>query len=532
MENKIKVYNVEKDLGLEDQILAQSSIAFTAEVVTDKSEIKVPNDTWDVFAQASVDDPDLFHVYSILVSTVWNRNDDIFNKAEVWAARNTPKFKPTNLEHDEKQMVGGIIDSWPVDLDFNLIADETEASELPEEFHILVSSVIYRQWQDPELRARAEQLISEIEDGEKFVSMECIFRGFDYGVIAPDGNNHVIARNENTAFLTQHLRSYGGEGIYQGHKIGRVLRNITFSGKGFVERPANPDSIIFDRDYNLSFANAQTSKSVFFKENGVTSSTEKQLYSNDNVQTSKKENIMSNEILNEQLKEMKDALAAAQAENQELSDKLAQANVSAYENKIKELESAIAEFETKAQDLETQLTEATESKEVVAAEAATQSEELEALKAEMHKMHEEKKKKDRKDKMVEAGFSEEEAEANYETFASMSDEQFDVMVQTVADMHYKNKKKDDEEAMMKKVKAEEEDSEAPAEEDAEATEEVSEEATEATEEEVEETEASEVVEEITEEGDVAVSSEVAETELSTARAGLDQWVKECIINKN
>ena len=51
-------------------------------------------------------------------------------------------------------------------------------------------------------------------------------------------------------------------------------------------------------------------------------------------------------------------------------------------------------------------------------------------------------------------------------------------------------------------------------------------------EEVEETEASEVVEEITEEGDVAVSSEVAETEISTARAGLDQWVKECIINKN
>ena len=65
--------------------------------------------------------------------------------------------------------------------------------------------------------------------------MECIFRGFDYGIRKPDGTNHVLARDQDTAFLTQHLRAYGGDGIYQDHKIGRVLRQITFSGKGFVD---------------------------------------------------------------------------------------------------------------------------------------------------------------------------------------------------------------------------------------------------------------------------------------------------------
>jgi|TARA_R110002020_G_scaffold367868_1_gene579766 acetolactate synthase small subunit len=519
MKNNIKVYDIEKDCGLEETIQAQSSIAFTSELVLQETKDKVPYNNLDAFSTSSIDDPDLFHVYSVLVSTVWNRNDDIFNKEEVWAARDTPKFKPTNLEHDEKQMVGGIIESWPVDKDFNLIAADTNIEDIPEEYHILVSSVIYRQWQDPELRSRAEQLISEIEDGTKYVSMECIFKGFDYGVVDLEGKNHVIARNDNTAFLSQHLRSYGGEGIYQGHKLGRVLRNITFSGKGFVERPANPDSIIFDKDHTFSFANAKTSKSVFFNKNGVTNNTtEKQLSSEVNI--SIKGNTMSNEILSDQVKDLKEALAAIEAENKDLNDKLAQANVSAYENKVQELESTVAEFETKIQDLDSQLSEANDSKEKIELEMNTKSEELDSLKAEMHKMHEEKKKKDRKDKMVMAGLTEDEAEAKIEVFANLDEESFEAFIETVADMHKKKKKEEeDSEADMhyddEKKKKKEDESKA---------------AEEADEELVEETEAAELVEEVTEEGDVAVSSETEETEMSTARAGLGQWV-ESIITK-
>ena len=69
-------------------------------------------------------------MYSILVSTTWNKNDDVFDKAEVWTAKNTPKFKPTNLEHDEKQIVGGIIDNWVVDNNFELIAENSEPNDL------------------------------------------------------------------------------------------------------------------------------------------------------------------------------------------------------------------------------------------------------------------------------------------------------------------------------------------------------------------------------------------------------------------
>jgi uncharacterized coiled-coil protein SlyX len=501
--NDIKVYDLEKELGLEDKIRSQASILFDAPV----QKKKMSTDLLKTFA--SEDDPDLYKVYSILVSTVWNKNDDVFTKEEVWAARNTPVFKPTNLEHDETQMVGAIIESWPVDIDFELINDDIDISDLPEEYHILVSSVIYRQWQDPELKARAEELIQEIEAGEKYVSMECIFKGFDYGITSPDGKNHVIARNEESSFLTKQLRAYGGPGTYQDHKIGRVLRNVTFSGKGFVNKPANPDSIIFDRDKVFSFANIKNEENLNFIKNGVNTK-EKQLYSEVNI--SKKENIMSNEIFENQIKELKEAVASLNKENSELSSKLAEANESEREARVTELETTVAELEAKIADLTSQLTEAGEKSESLASELASKSEELETVLADMHDMKEEDKKKKRKDKMAEAGLSDEEIEAKYETLASLSDEQFDMFITTVADMHVKKKKDEEKEKGMKDYAMKEK-----ASEEAEATEEV------------EETEAAELVQEETEVGNVAVSSENEEDELSTTRAALAKWVEEVVI---
>lgn len=520
MKNDIKVYDLEKELGLEDHIRSQASVIFDVPVMGDTKkgsfDLSLINDK----TCASTDDPDLYHVYSILVSTVWNRNDDVFTKEEVWAARNTPIFKPTNLEHDEKQMVGSIVDSWPVDMNFDLISDDIEPSDLPDEYHLLVSSVIYRQWQDPDLKARAEELIEEIEAGQKFVSMECLFKGFDYGITSPDGTNHVIARSEDSSFLTKQLRAYGGPGTYQDHKVGRVLRSVTFSGKGFVNKPANPDSIIFDKESVFSFANIQNGENLILNENGV-NSTEKQLYSEVNI-SSQENIIMSNEILNKQIEELKETLASLQTENNDLSSKLAEANESEREARVAELETTVAELETKIADLTSQLTEAGEKSEALASELTTKSETLDLVQAEMDKMKEEDKMKARKMKMADAGLSNDEIEAKYEALAGLSDEQFDVFVSTVADMHSKKKKKDDDVEAMK-LKAEE-DTEVEAEAEAEASDDV-----EAQAEEVQETEAAELVQEETEIGNVAVSSENEEDQISSARASLQQWVEECVI---
>jgi hypothetical protein len=483
----MKIYDIEKECGLEKAI-ANASVCFETEVIND-SKTKDYASAWLTdknLAEAHINDDDLYRVYSILVTSSWNKNDDIFSPEEVWAARATPVFKPTNLEHDEKQMVGAMVDSWAVDEEFNLIAEDIDPSDLPDQFHILASSVIYRQWQDPELKSRAEQLISEIEDGTKYVSMECIFRGFDYGIRKPDGTNHVLARDQDTAFLTQHLRAYGGDGIYQDHKIGRVLRQITFSGKGFVDKPANPESIIFGRDTIFSFAGAKNSETFDFSKNGV-KDIEKQLLCRSNIST--KENNDMSDVLNEQIKELKASLASLTEDNKALNDKLAEANISQYETKIAKLEATVAELtESKAgieSDLDAANTKATELETGLAAK----SEELEKIQADMHSMKKEKKDKDRKEEMVKAGLS------LVETFANMKkgygeDE---------------DKEKAMKEKAMKEAKADDESSD------------------------VDVVEASEIVDEVEDSADTAVSSDNEEDEISATRASLQEWVEKNVI---
>ena len=177
-----------------------------------------------------------------LVSTGWNKNDDVFQTKATWDARNTPEDKQFNLMHNENDIIGHITGSYVVDKDGNVVEDDTQ----PDDFDIITEAVLYNSWTDPENRQRMNQIIAEIEEGKWFVSMECLFAGFDYALLDDNGGAKLLERNEGSAFLTKHLRAYGGNGEYEGYKLGRSLRDISFSGKGLVSKPANPRSVILD----------------------------------------------------------------------------------------------------------------------------------------------------------------------------------------------------------------------------------------------------------------------------------------------
>ena len=177
------------------------------------------------------------------MSNNWNKNDDVFCSAEIWNSRNTPISKPSNLGHDESKIVGHINKVWGLNNEGDVISDNTTTRLLPELFHLACGSVIYTAYSSDKLVNQTNELIAEIESGEKFVSMECIFSDFSYAV-GSNGDYQIIERNDTSAFLSKHLRAYGGEGKYKGKTIGRLLKNITFVGKGYVDKPANPESII------------------------------------------------------------------------------------------------------------------------------------------------------------------------------------------------------------------------------------------------------------------------------------------------
>tara|TARA_R100001163_G_scaffold55690_1_gene43225 strand:+ start:8945 stop:10519 length:1575 start_codon:yes stop_codon:yes gene_type:complete len=521
--SNIIIYQSEKEAGLEQQIRSNASIAYASPLCpADKIKSTVldsfKSNASEFLSVAGTEDDDVYHTYSILVTSSWNRNDDVFGAEEVWAARKTPQYKPANLEHDEKKIIGSIISSWPVDNEFNLIDDNSTAEDLPDKMHILVSSVIYRQWQDPEYKARAEELIRKIEHGDMFVSMECIFRGFDYAVQSPDGDNHIVARNEETSFLTRHLRSYGGTGEYQGHQVGRMLRNITFSGKGFVEKPANPESVIFDNDEIFDFAGASVSKNLFSKNNGVSVRVEQNILSNAG---SEEEILMTSDFLNEQVKELKEALATSQAEVKELSEKVSKANVEKLEAEAVELNQTVESLsETVAQAEELAKADA-EKIEALEATIAELTEAKDTAEAAIAEMEEKEKRNARAAALIEAGIAADQVEAKLETFASLTDEQFSEVVATIASIQPEVVEVEETEAAEGDDEAEEAETPAEdAEEEAEA-----------------EAEAEELAEEVLEtasveeEADLSVASEEEEVDESgQTRASLQNWVDSYVFN--
>ena len=534
----MKVYQAEIEAGLEAQIKANASIAYTMPTMLDKDDLgnsistDIKNEI-DWLTKASAEDEDIFKVYSILVSTSWNKNDDVFSPDEVWASRETPLYKPTNLEHNEKEIVGSIIGNWPVDKNFDLLNSDINSKDLPDVYHILVASVIYRQWQDPEYKARAEQLIREIQSGEKCVSMECIFKGFDYAVESPDGEYHVIARGENTAFLTQHLRAYGGGGVYQDHKVGRLLRNITFSGKGFVANPANPDSIIFNSDRDFPFSKASCIDGLCFNKKGVSN-----VVVENPISEPTQESEMS-DYLEKEVADLKVALESSKAEVKELTEKLSEASVKEYETQIEELKASLENVETEKQSFVTVAEAAEEKVTSLEATIAELTEKLNQAEAMMGEMKDKEKKEKRMASLVEAGMDAEEAEVQLETFANLNDDQFDVFVSAMqkymkggkvkaeedseagmhGDMKKKDEKKDDDaEAGMHYDEKKKKDDEAKAEEL-----------------EAEVVEASEEVldtAEVQEEANLSIASEDIETEaVASLRSNLNDWVTQKVLKK-
>jgi hypothetical protein len=252
MRSQIPVYKAEASLGLADKIrtsgrIAYASVAEVGEPNLSKEYIQsLVNFHKELAAATNEGQEDLFYLKSILATVGWNKNDDVFDRIETWKARATPEDKPFNYEHNARDIIGHITANYVMDFKGNVIDDTAPLDDVPSSFHIATSSVLYRYWPDAELLKRMQQIIAEIPEGKWFVSMEALFNDFDYAVVANDGTNHVIARDEKTAFLTKHLRAYGGDGTFEGNKVGRLLRNMIFSGKGLVRRPANEHSIIFD----------------------------------------------------------------------------------------------------------------------------------------------------------------------------------------------------------------------------------------------------------------------------------------------
>jgi hypothetical protein len=408
----IPIYKQEIADGLSDQIannaiacvaVAESDIKPSPESVEKLRKIIAQNNG-EVALAENKDQIDLYYIKSVLVSTGWNKNDDVFDPRELWEARNTPEDKPFNFMHDEKDIIGHITANEVVDFDGNPIGDE---SEIPSQFNILTSAVIYTEWSDVEQKERMDKIVAEIGEGKWFVSMECLFPNFDYALADANGQTRIVKREEATAFLTKYLRSYGGDGKYEDYTVGRLLRNFSFSGKGLVSKPANPRSIILEGNDFFDETQSKVLTLSSLKEKNMSDSYEKQV---DDLRAELAEAKAANEALKEQV------VAEQQAEFQTRIENL--------EGTIAELQESLAMKDKEMKEKDKKMEEQEAAMKAKKAEMDKKDEELAAMKKKAMMMK-------RKAQLEEVGYEAEEAAATVEQFENVDEATFDNIVAAI-----------------------------------------------------------------------------------------------------
>ena len=404
----MKAYAQEIEDGIQDLIENNCTIAYCSPIsleITDEekaialSHADLNNEEDKQF--------DLYYLSSVLVSSGWNKNDDVFDPKEMWSARSTPEDKQFNYMHDEKDIIGHITGNYVVDFGGKSLDGTVDWSQAgsPEDFNIITNAVLYKSWSDMDLQVRMANIIEEIEEGNRwFVSMECLFPSFDYALRNSEGNTKIVAREEASAFLSKHLRSYGGTGKYEGYEVGRLLRNISFSGKGLVSKPANPRSIILNDSQSFSEC-----KSKFITVSSI------------------KETTMS-DVLQKQLDELKAELSEARLTNETMKQEMETQKTEAIESQLQTFEETISAKDEAAASLESQVTEAlsrVEELEVSLASAEAAKEEAISKVAEIEKAAALEK---RIAALTEAGLEGEELDEAIAKFENLDQETFEFIV--------------------------------------------------------------------------------------------------------
>ena len=437
----MNIYQSEIDDGLRDQVLSNNTLAWDIVAESFTPEVNMKSSALEKIIAENKDQIDLYYLRSILVSTGWNKNDDVFHPQELWNARNTPEDKPFNFMHDERDIIGHITGNAVIDKEGNEIVSDEQLSDA---FNILTTAVVYTEWSDSSQRDRMRKIVAEIEEGKWFVSMECLFPDFDYALIGEDGRAEVITRDEASAFLTKHLRAYGGDGQYDNYRVGRLLRNLSFSGKGLVSKPANPNSVILDRNGSLggediTYAKETTlteSKS-YFKEKEMSDSYEKQI------------------------DDLRAELAEAKSANEALQEKVAAEQQAEFDAKISTFEATLAEKDTQISAITEEKTALAEAVAVKETDIQSLTKDIDETQKELAAMKKREAMMKRQAQLAEAGFDADEATATVEQFEAMDDDTFDQVVALMKkkgkEMPWDKDKKEEEEekAIKKDTKAEE-----------------------------------------------------------------------------
>ena len=119
----ILIFEREINDGLDELVKNRSYCSIQSPVKISDKIIKKDNEILKASKNSlSIEDnPDLYPLDYILMSTVWNENDDVFVPEETFKAKSTSIHKPLNIEHEFERIVGHSIDYELLDSEGKII---------------------------------------------------------------------------------------------------------------------------------------------------------------------------------------------------------------------------------------------------------------------------------------------------------------------------------------------------------------------------------------------------------------------------
>ncbi|MCK9279282.1 MAG: hypothetical protein M0P71_01450 [Melioribacteraceae bacterium] len=200
-----------------------------------------------------IDVPDLSYRIFVLASEHENKNGDYFSRSQLLASRNSPIYKPFNVEHKLKEVssyitsplynqnqntiIGHMVHSALAKKDGTILSED-EISKLDttddpkrkveDSLDMVCGAVLYSFY----FPNTITDLLQMTEDGKISVSMECWYKGFDFMV----GEEIIKSTDSNKE---KYLSQWNAGEKVKGRRVSRVLNGLLFGGVGATTNPAN-----------------------------------------------------------------------------------------------------------------------------------------------------------------------------------------------------------------------------------------------------------------------------------------------------
>ena len=181
---------------------------------------------------------DLMFFKAVYLTSGANLNSTYFDKGELVKSIDTVANKAMDIEHEEQGIVGHIYAASFFKANSAEKIEPDKVEQYDGSVDVVIAGVVYKD--------RFPELASEIAKGEWFVSMETYYEAFDIMV-----GEMLFDYNTATSFgivdlVGKDVTLKKAEEVIAVGTVNKVVKNLHFSGGGFVKEPANPTSVVFD----------------------------------------------------------------------------------------------------------------------------------------------------------------------------------------------------------------------------------------------------------------------------------------------